>query len=546
MEFFGFEIKRNKADKINDYPLLDVEQTGSYISTNATASTYDYDFISATEIELINAYRRISYMPEVASAIDKIINEMVILDDEDDVVELETSKLVDEGVFSEEMAEKIAVEFSNVCNLLDFNNTAHNKVRDWYIDSRIVFQKVIDPHRPSKGVQKLVQLDPRKIKRIEIVEDLENGLLKVKDTFFVYMTTIFNKDMNNFNTQNVQMTMNEYEQFRRNVSFRVHPDTIVFVDSGMIDRTSGISYGHMHKAVKIANQLDLVETALLIYRLSRSSERRAIYVDAGNLPPIKSRELLEATKADFRNKTYYDSVRGTIEDKARILSLQEDYFMLRRNGKNATQIETLQAGENLGQIQDVEYFREKLYTALSVPLSRFTNDGGSLFSNRSEISRDELEFSEFVKRLRLQFSNVFLDVLKTNLILKRIIKPDEWELVKSGLRIIYNRDNYFAELKEIEMLERRHAALDTIKEYVGVYYSNKFVRNKILQQTQEQMEEMDKQIREEGTEYLDRSQPFPDEDTAKAIAISNGEEVDDDLDRNLINKYGSENKKRGF
>uniref|UniRef100_A0AAU8HZ59 Portal protein n=1 Tax=Rhizobium phage IG49 TaxID=3129228 RepID=A0AAU8HZ59_9CAUD len=523
MEFFGFEIKR-RADKINDIPLLDIEQNGSYVSTNAAATSYDFDFISSTEVDLINSYRRIAHIPEVASAIDKIINEMVILDDERDVVKLETSKLVDQKVISEELADTINDEFVQVCRLLDFNNTAHTKVRDWYIDSRIVFQKVINPSKPSDGVQRMVQLDPRKIKRIEIVDDLENGLLKIKDTFFVYMTSLFNSDMNNFNTQNIQMSLNDYEQFRRNVSFRVHPDTITYVDSGLVDRTSGISYGNMHRAVKIANQLDLVETALLIYRLSRSSERRAIYVDSGNLPPIKARELLEATKADFRNKVYYDSVRGTVEDKARIMSMQEDYFMLRRNGKNATQIETLQAGENLGQIEDVIYFREKLFTALSVPLSRFREDGGGLFSNKSEISRSELEFSEFVKRNRLQFSHVFLDVLRTNLILKRIIKPDDWPRIKDGLRIIFNRDNYFAELKEIEMLERRHAALDTVKEYIGVYYSNKHVRNTILQQTQEQMEEMDKQIKEEGSEYLDRNQPFPNEDTAKAQEIIDGED----------------------
>ncbi|QIW87840.1 portal vertex of the head [Agrobacterium phage OLIVR5] len=523
MEFFGFEIKR-RADKINDIPLLDIEQNGSYVSTNAAATSYDFDFISSTEVDLINSYRRIAHIPEVASAIDKIINEMVILDDERDVVKLETSKLVDQKVISEELADTINDEFVQVCRLLDFNNTAHTKVRDWYIDSRIVFQKVINPSKPSDGVQRMVQLDPRKIKRIEIVDDLENGLLKIKDTFFVYMTSLFNSDMNNFNTQNIQMSLNDYEQFRRNVSFRVHPDTITYVDSGLVDRTSGISYGNMHRAVKIANQLDLVETALLIYRLSRSSERRAIYVDSGNLPPIKARELLEATKADFRNKVYYDSVRGTVEDKARIMSMQEDYFMLRRNGKSATQIETLQAGENLGQIEDVIYFREKLFTALSVPLSRFREDGGGLFSNKSEISRSELEFSEFVKRNRLQFSHVFLDVLRTNLILKRIIKPDDWPRIKDGLRIIFNRDNYFAELKEIEMLERRHAALDTVKEYIGVYYSNKHVRNTILQQTQEQMEEMDKQIKEEGSEYLDRNQPFPNEDTAKAQEIIDGED----------------------
>nr|CAI3971057.1 portal protein [Ochrobactrum phage ORM_20] len=522
MEIFGFEIKR-KDDPIDDQALLDIEQTGAYVSTNAAASTYDFDFISATEVDLINSYRRISYMPEVASAVDKIINEMVILDDEKDVVSIETAKLVDEKIFSEEVAEQITVEFDRVIKMLDFNNTAHTKVRDWYVDSRIVFQKIIDPKRPSLGVQKLVQLDPRKVKRIEIVEDLENGLLKVVDSFYVYVTSIQNGDMNNFNTQNIQMTMNDYELFRRNVSFRVHPDTLTYVDSGLVDRTSGISYGHMHKAVKVANQLDLVETAVLIYRMSRSSERRAVYVDAGNLPPIKARELLEATKADFRNKVYYDSVRGTIEDKARIMSLQEDYFMLRKNGKNATQIETLQAGENLGQIEDVIYFREKLYTALSVPISRFKQEGGGLFGNRSEISRDELEFSEFVKRLRLQYSNVFYDILKTNLILKRIIKPEEWSKVRDNVKFIFNRDNYFAELKEIEMLERRHAALDVVKEYIGVYYSNKEVRNSILQQTQEFMDEMDRQIKEEGTSYMDRNQPFPDEDTAKAQAIIDGD-----------------------
>lgn len=509
-ELFGLEIKK-KRDRLEDIPQLDVEPNGSYVTTQASASQYDFDFISSTEVDLINSYRRISYMPEVASAIDKIINEIAIQDDQVDVVAVQTSKLVDNKIFDKKIIEKIEYEANNVFKLLDFNSTAHTKIRDWYVDSRIIFQKIIDPNRPSDGVLKLVQLDPRKIKRVEIVEETRDGLLKIIETFYVYMTNVQNGDIANYSTQHVQMTYSGYEMFRKNVSFKIRKDAIAYIDSGLVDRTSGISYGHMHKAVKIANQLDLVETAVIIYRLSRSSERRAIYVDAGNLPPTKSRELLEATKADFRNKVYYDSVRGTIEDKARVMAMQEDYFMLRRGGKNGTQIETLQSGENLGNIEDVIYFRNKLYEALSVPLSRFKSESG-LFSNRSEIGRDELEFSEFITRLRIQFSNLFFDLLRTQLLLKKVISFDEWEKVKDNIFFEFNRNNYFSELKNIEMLERRLDAFEKAKSIIGVTRSMKWAQTDVLQMTQEEIDNEERMIEEEKDKYRKRQSDFADED----------------------------------
>lgn len=509
ISLFGLKVFSTE-DKSKQLGQLDVEQTGATVTTKAVAKLLEFDYISSSEVDLINSYRRISYMTEVSSAIDKIINEVVIQDDENPTVEVDTSRAVDEKLISDEISNKIEEEFKEVVKLLDFNNSAYQKVREWYIDGKIVFQKIIDPKRPKLGVQRLVQLDPRKMRRIQIVDEDVEGLLKLEDEFYVYTTELPNPEDQQAVSSTLRMTSADYDLYRKNILFKIKKDAIVYVDSGLIDRGSGINYGYLHKAVKIANQLDLVETSLIIYRLARSSERRAIYVDPGNLPPSKAREVLESVKNDFRNKTFYDSVRGTIEDKSRVLSLQEDYFMLRRNGKN-TEIETLQGGENLGNIEDVLYFRDKLFNSLNVPLSRF-KDANSVFSNRSEIARDEMEFFQFIVRLRGQFSQVFYDILKTQLILKRIVSEEDWELVKDAITFRYNKDNFWAELKELEIIERRHSALETVKPYIGIYYSNKWVRTTVLGQTQEEIDLEDKQIKAEKNDFASRINPFTNQD----------------------------------
>jgi hypothetical protein len=533
MKVFGFDLPfTTKAGSNNNSNLkqLDVEPNGSTVASSALSRVVDFDFIARSEIDLVNAYRRISYMTEVSTAIDEIVNEIVVIDDNEEIVKIDLSMVEEQKIFSPKILQLIEEEFKNTVNLLEFNATAYNKVRDWYIDGKIVFQKVIDNTKPRNGIQKLVQLDPRKIRKVTLVDEDHNGLLTISDEFFVYTSMIPEKDDKMSSSFSVQMSTADYMSIRRtNLLFRIDKDALVFVDSGMVDKTSGISYGYLHKAVRIANQLDLVETSLVIYRLARSSERRAIYVDPGNLPPTKAMERLEAVKAEFRNKTYYDTVHGTVEDKSRVMSLQEDYFLLRSNGKS-TEIQTLSAGENLGNIEDVEYFKEKLFISLNVPLSRF-RDQQSIFSSGTQISRDELKFHRFITRLRAQFTSVFVDLLKTQLVLKKVMSADEFEEIREYLKFKFNKDNFFSEIRDIEELERRLQALEMVKPYIGLYYSNDEIRKKILGQTAEDIVQIDKQIQDELTKgmYKDRVIQLPDDTLNYDQSGAHRRKIDDEL-----------------
>ncbi|AKE44723.1 portal protein [Sinorhizobium phage phiM9] len=512
MRIFGYDLSLSRVKSEQNLKQLDVEPNGSTIASKALARVVDFDFIARSEIDLINSYRRISYMTEVSTAIDEIVNEIVVVDDESDVVQLDTTKIKEEKVAGEAVLKALEEEFKNVVNLLDFNRTAYNKVRDWYIDGKIIFQKVVDTKKPKDGIKKLVQLDPRKVRKVTLVDEDHEGMLSIVEEFYVYTSMIPEKDDKLSSSFSIQMSTSDYNDMRRaNLLFRIEKDALVFVDSGMLDKTSGISYGYLHKAVKIANQLDLVETSLVIYRLARSSERRVIYVDPGNLPPTKAMQHLENVKAEFRNKTYYDTVHGTVEDKARVMSLQEDFFML-RNGNKGTQIETLQSGENLGNIEDVLFFREKLFVSLNVPMARF-RDNTSIFNQGTQISQEEVKFHRFITRLRAQFSQVFIDVLKTQLVLKKIINPSEFDKIEEFIKFKFNKDNFFSEIRDIEVLERRLTTLESLKEYIGVYFSNDQVRTEILGQTREDIERIDEQIKIERDKglYRDRNIELPDD-----------------------------------
>ncbi|QIG73826.1 portal protein [Rhizobium phage RHph_N34] len=534
MKVFGFDLPftTKAGSSTPNLKQLDVEPNGSTVASSALSRVVDFDFIARSEIDLVNAYRRISYMTEVSTAIDEIVNEIIVIDDAEEVVKIDLSAIEEENLLSPRIREIVEDEFKIAVDLLDFNSTAYNKVRDWYIDGKQIFQKVIDDSNPKKGIQKLVQLDPRKVRKVTLVDEDQNGLLTISDEFFVYTSMIPEKDDKLSSSFSIQMSTADYMSIRRtNLLFRIEKDALVFVDSGMIDKTSGISYGYLHKAVRIANQLDLVETSLVIYRLARSSERRAIYVDPGNLPPTKAMERLESVKAEFRNKTYYDTVHGTVEDKARVMSLQEDYFLLRNGGKG-TEIQTLSAGENLGNIEDVEYFKEKLFISLNVPLSRF-RDQQSIFSSGTQISRDELKFHRFITRLRAQYTSVFIDILKTQLVLKKVMKADEFEAIRQKLKFKFNKDNFFSEIRDIEELERRIQALEMVKPYIGLYYSNDDIRKKILGQTSEDIDQIDKQIEKEISEgkYRNREVQLPDETLSFDQSGASRRDVEDELSR---------------
>jgi hypothetical protein len=512
MRVFGYDLSLSKAKSEKNLKQIDLEANGSQVVSKSMARVFDFDFVARSEIDLVNAYRRISYMTEVSTAIDEIVNEMVVVDDETDVVQLDTTKLKEAKITSDGVIQAIEEEFNTVTQLLDFNNTAYTKARDWYVDGKIIFQKVIDTDKPKDGVKKLVQLDPRKVRRVTIVDEDHEGMFSIVEEFYVYAAIIPDKDDKLSSSFSMQMSMSDYNELRRaNMIFRIEKDALIFVDSGLLDKSSGIAYGHLHKAVRVANQLDLVETALIIYRLARSSERRVIYVDPGNLPPTKAQQHLENVKAEFRNKTYYDTVQGTVEDKARVMSLQEDYFML-RNGNKTTEITTLQAGENLGNIEDILFFRDKLLNSLNVPTSRF-KENSSPFNAGTQISQEEVKFHRFVTRLRSQFSKIFLDLLETQLVLKKIIRPTEFLEIMQLLRFKYNKDGFFSEARDIEILERRLSTLESIKGYIGVYWPNEYIRTRVLGQTNEEIEYFDKKIKEESgkSQYSNRNIELPED-----------------------------------
>ncbi|ASV44632.1 portal vertex of the head [Agrobacterium phage Atu_ph04] len=508
MEFFGFTLGRSKKE----LPQLDVEQNGSAIVSKALSNVIDFDFTARSEVDLINAYRRISHMTEVSTAIDEIVNEIVVVDDVNEVCTIDTNRLEENGIVSRKICELIEEEFKTVIKLLKFNATAYNKVREWYVDGKIVFQKVVDPKHPNRGVQKVVQLDPRKIRKITVVSETSDGMLVEEEEFFVYVANQTDTNEKLGSSFSVQMSSAEYSDFyRKNIVYKISKDALTYVDSGLVDKSSGISYGYLHKAVKIANQLDLLKTSLIIYRLARSSERRVIYVDPGNLPPTKAQERLESVKTEFRNKTYYDTVHGTVEDKARVMSLQEDYFML-RNGSKSTEIDTLKSGENLGTIDDVLFFKEELYMGLNVPTSRFKDNSSPFNTSGNTISREEMKFHRFTTRCRSQFSELFSDILMTQLVLKRIIRPSEWEQIAENITYKFNKDNFFSEIKALEELERRLATLDQAKPWIGVYLSNDDVRREILGHTAERIADIDAKIDEErkSGRYRNRDIELPD------------------------------------
>jgi hypothetical protein len=241
----------------------------------------------------------------------------------------------------------------------------------------------------------------------------------------------------------------------------------------------------------------MIEDSLVIYRLSRAPERRIFYIDVGNLPKVKAEQYLRDVMMRYRNKLVYDANTGEIRDDKKYMSMLEDFWLPRREGGRGTEITTLPGGQNLGEITDIKYFQEKLYRSLNVPSSRIGGEGGFNLGRSSEILRDEVKFSKFVGRLRKRFSNMFNDMLKTQLILKNIVTPEDWELMSDHIQYDFLYDNHFAELKEAELLTERLNMVATAEPYIGKYYSQDYVRRKILRQTDQEIVEQDQLIKKE-------------------------------------------------
>jgi hypothetical protein len=496
-KLFGFSIEddKNKSPSIvSPVPQTNDDGVDNYIASGFYGQYIDIEGVYRSEHDLIKRYREMALHPECDNAIEDVVNEAIVSDLYDSPVEIELSN-VDA---SDKIKKIIREEFTYIKELLDFDKKSHEIFRNWYIDGRLYYLKVIDIKKPEEGIKELRYIDPMKMRYIRqekrTAKKEEFNYLKSGETqkafypdfeeYFTYTPSPV------YPTGMISGSGNQK-------SIKIAKDSITYVNSGLVDRNKGSVLSYLHKAIKALNQLRMIEDSLVIYRLSRAPERRIFYIDVGNLPKVKAEQYLKEVMSRYRNKLVYDAGTGEIRDDRKFMSMMEDFWLPRREGGRGTEITTLPGGQNLGELSDVEYFQKKLYRALGVPESRIASDGGFNLGRSSEILRDELKFSKFVGRLRKRFANLFSDMLRTQLILKNIVTPEDWERISDHIQYDFIYDNQFAELKESELLNNRLSTLATIEPYIGKYYSVQYVRSKILRQSDSEIIEIDEQIEKE-------------------------------------------------
>jgi hypothetical protein len=456
------------------------------ITQNAYYGTYvDLEGSVRNEIELITRYREMSNHPECQMAIDEIVNEAITHDDRGKVVDI----VLDNLKQPETIKKKIIEEFDNIQKMLNFNNLADDLFKRWYIDGRMFYHVVVNDKNPKEGIQELRYIDPRKIRKVREVKkerDPKTGALVVESVAEYY---VFNDRGTTTQTFTANVTQ----------GLRIAPESIININSGLMDAKNTFVISYLHKAIKPLNQLRMIEDAIVIYRISRAPERRIFYIDVGNLPKGKAEQYLRDIMVKYRNKMVYDANTGELRDERKHMSMLEDFWLPRREGGKGTEITTLPAGQNLGELEDVKYFQKKLLQSLNVPYSRLeSQEGGMAGLGRSqEITRDELKFAKFVIRLRNKFAQLFDDALKIQLVLKGICTREEWDQFKEDIYYDFRKDNNFTELREAELLQNRLQMVGMVDPFVGRYFSNHYVMNKVLMMTEEEIEEMQEKIKEE-------------------------------------------------
>lgn len=485
VQLFGFEISRRKnqqEDELNkSFTPPQAEDGAVVIQSGSYYGTYvDLDGVVRNEIELITRYREMSMQPELETAIDEIVNEAIVNDDNGQAVELNTDDLKQ----PDQIKNKIRNEFDYILKLLDFGNMGHDIFRRWYVDGRLFYHIIVDEKRPNLGIQEVRYIDPRRIRKIREIQktkDPKTGMeiIKRQNEYYLY---------------NERGIIGAHS----NLGAKIAIDSVVNVNSGLMDSKRAMVLSYLHKAIKPLNQLRMVEDATVIYRLSRAPERRVFYVDVGNMPTIKAEQYLRDIMVKYRNKLVYDSSTGEIKDDRKHLSMLEDFWLPRREGSKGTEITTLPGGANLGELEDVKYFEKKLYKSLGVPIGRLEPQQGFSLGKSTEITRDELKFTKFVQRLRNKFATLFDDLLRVQLVLKRVCTEEEWKQFKEDIWYDFRKDNNFTELKESELITNRILLLQYVDPYVGRYYSKEWVRKNILKQTDEDIEEIDEQISQEA------------------------------------------------
>jgi hypothetical protein len=470
-DFFGFsivkkEVPQEEQPKVNNIvPPVDTE--GSIISSGGYFGThYNLEFSSTNENLLINKYREISLQPEVESAVDEIVNEAIAAVDD----EAPVSVNLDQVKYSDEIKDMIREEFENVLSLLNFRGNAYEIFKRWYVDGRIQYYIAIDTEHPEKGIQELSYMDPRKLKKIKEVIRKKNKrgveIVDRVDEFYIY---------------------NDQQQLK------IPNDSISSVTSGLVDDKNNIVVlSYLHKAIKPLNQLRMLEDSTVIYRLSRAPERRIFYVDVGNLPKVKAEQYLNEIMGKYRNKIVYDAETGEVRDDKKTLSMQDDFWIPRREGGKGTEITTLPSGQNLGELDDIKYFQRKLYRCLNVPVGRLEDNSTFNSGRATEINREEVKFFKFVQRLRNRFSILFHDLLRKQLILKRIVTPEDWDS-ELDAKIFYDfkQDSHFLEYSEAEIMTKRIELAQAATQLGEDFFSNDYIKKHILKMSEVEMDQVE-------------------------------------------------------
>ena len=485
-ELFGFRIERPKKDK-GDVPSF-ITPTSDDGAVDVAGGSFfgqilDIDGRERTDIDLIRRYRNIAQQAECDIAVEDIVNEGIVSNEDDVPVQVVLERLP----YPDKIKRKIRVEFLEVLRLFDFEKKGHDIFRRWYVDGRIFYHKIIDKNNLRKGITELKYIDSTKIKKVREVQrdkDQRTGVDVVKkvEEYFIYNEKGLGAAGTGSSNQGIKMA----------------PDSIAYVPSGFVDGNSGRVLSYLHKAIKPVNQLRMIEDALVIYRISRAPERRIFYIDVGNLPKIKAEQYLKDVMNRYRNKLVYDATTGEIRDDRSHMSMLEDFWLPRREGGRGTEITTLPGGSNLGEIDDIVYFQRKLYRSLNVPISRLEAESGFSLGRSTEITRDELKFTKFVQRIRKKFTPLFTDVLKTQLLLKGIIAPDDWPEIQEHIQYDFLQDGHFAELKDAELLRERVEMLDAVQSYVGTFFSKEYVLKKVLRMNDAEIDQMQDQIKKES------------------------------------------------
>jgi len=489
MEIFGYELTKKITPKVKKEiisPIPKPSDDGSAATTVFSGGLYGQyidlgDSATISDHDLILKYREVATQPEADTAITDIVDGAIASADKSSPVDISLDDLDQ----PDNIKKQIVDEFNKILTLYRFNHNGHDLFRNWYIDGRVYFQIIVDKENPKRGIVELRYIDPTKISKVKEVKKVRDPKTEVEYEKIVAEYYLYSEGI----LTNTEMKAGQ--------GIKLEKESIIAVNSGLFDPSRIKSIGYLHKAIKLINQLRFMEDSLVVYRVSRAPERRIFYIDVGNLPKGKAEEYVQSVVARYRNKLVYNASTGEITDDRKHMSMLEDFYLPRREGGRGTEITTLGGGENLGQIEDVVFFQRKLYKALNVPLSRLETDTGFSLGRATEVSRDEVKFQKFVDKLRKKFSQIFIEALKVQLILKGVIEPKDWSLIEESINIDFIEDNYFSELKEFEILRERLEMLQLVEEQIGQYYSREWVRRNILHQSDEDIETINDQIEKE-------------------------------------------------